>query len=364
MRPGRIWIAMVLVLLLGVVGAGAVLADQPGQETGDNGPCLACHGDPTLEYELPSGEVLSLHVEEGEFQDSVHGERMFACIACHTDISGYPHEEIKAWDMREYQIERYTLCRRCHPAQYELTLDSMHARVLASGNREGALCTDCHGSHEVSPPDEPRQKISITCSKCHEEIFAEYKESVHGAALLEESNPDVPTCIECHGVHNIQSPNTASFRAASPQMCARCHADERLMAQYGISSQVFESYVADFHGTTLQLFEADPDTPPRQAVCFDCHGVHDIQWTDDPESGIGIKENLLKVCRECHPDVAANFPDAWLGHYEPGPERTWQVYYTEIFFTILTASVVAALIGHMVLDFGRLVVKKLRWRSG
>ncbi len=47
-------------------------------------------------------------------------------------------------------------------------------------------------------------------------------------------------------------------------------------------------------------------------------------------------------------------------HYEPSAEETWQVYYTEVFFTILTASVVAGLIGHMVLDFGRLVVNKVR----
>jgi predicted CXXCH cytochrome family protein len=337
-----------------------VLADKPGQETGDNGPCLACHSDPSLEHEFPSGELLSLFVDEDVFQASVHGEQMFACIACHTEISGYPHPVNTAWDRRDYQIERYRQCRRCHPQQYELTLDSMHAQELAGGNREAALCTDCHGSHDVTSPYMPRHKISVTCSKCHSEVFEEYKESVHGAALLEESNPDVPTCIDCHGVHNIQSPNTASFRAASPQMCAGCHADERLMAQYGISHHVFDSYVADFHGTTLQLFEPDPDTPPRQAVCFDCHGVHDIQWTDDAETGIGIKENLLVVCQECHPDVAANFPDAWLHHYEPSPERSWQVFYTEIFFTILTASVVAALIGHMVLDFGRLVVKKMR----
>ncbi|UCC88531.1 MAG: cytochrome c3 family protein [Anaerolineales bacterium] len=356
----QFWIAAGIVLLLVLVGAGTALADKPAQETGDNSACLACHSDPSLKYELPSGELLSLTVDQAVFGDSVHGQQEFACIACHTEISGYPHPAITASDQRDYQIERYTLCRRCHPQQYELTLDSMHARVLASGNRQGALCTDCHGSHDIGSPHEPRQKISITCSKCHSEIFEQYKESVHGAALLEESNPDVPTCIDCHGVHNIQDPRTASFRAESPTLCAGCHADEYLMAQYGISPHVFDTYVADFHGTTLQLFEPDPDTPPRQAVCFDCHGVHDIKWTDDPESGIAIKENLLPVCRQCHPDAAANFPDAWMHHYEPSPEKTWQVYYTEIFFTILTTSVVTALIGHMVLDFARLVVKKLR----
>jgi hypothetical protein len=132
------------------------------------------------------------------------------------------------------------------------------------------------------------------------------------------------------------------------------------MAKYGLSAQVFETYLADFHGTTLQLFEPRPDASPREAVCFDCHGVHDIRRTDDPETGIGMKENLLEICRQCHSDATTSFPDAWLSHYEPSREKIISVYYTEKFFTILTVSVIAALMGHIVLDFGRLVVKKIK----
>ncbi|MBK7452544.1 MAG: hypothetical protein IPJ46_02160 [Anaerolineales bacterium] len=39
----------------------------------------------------------------------------------------------------------------------------------------------------------------------------------------------MPTCIDCHGVHNIQDPTTAQFRNETPQLCAKCHANDTLM---------------------------------------------------------------------------------------------------------------------------------------
>ena len=75
-------------------------------------------------------------------------------------IDGYPHPKLTAKDRRDFQMERYQQCQKCHPDQYKASLDSNHARALASGNREGAICTDCHGAHDVKKPDEPRQNIS------------------------------------------------------------------------------------------------------------------------------------------------------------------------------------------------------------
>ncbi len=53
------------------------------------------------------------------------------------------------------------------------------------------------------------------------------------------------------------------------------------MDKYGISTQVLNTYVADFHGTTVTLFEKQsPDAQTNKPVCYDCHGVHDIAATD------------------------------------------------------------------------------------
>ena len=187
---------------------GHVYRTRPrsGQEEGPNKTCLACHGIPDRTVELANGEVLPLYIDREGYNASVHGENKLLCTSCHTNISGYPHPQLAANDYRDFQIDRYAACRECHPEQYQATLDSMHATELAGGNREAPLCTDCHGAHDVSNPHEPRQAISVTCSKCHAAIFEQYKTSVHGAALLDESNPDVPTCVDCHGVHNIHDP--------------------------------------------------------------------------------------------------------------------------------------------------------------
>ena len=79
----------------------------------------------------------------------------------------------------------------------------------------------------------------------------------------------MPTCIDCHGVHNIGDPTTAEFRLKSPEMCAKCHTDPAIMDKYGISTQVLNTYVADFHGTTVTLFEKQsPDAETNKPVCY------------------------------------------------------------------------------------------------
>ncbi|MFQ5873676.1 MAG: cytochrome c3 family protein [Dehalococcoidia bacterium] len=319
--------------------------------------CLACHGNPDLSLTLPSGEVLSLYVDEEAYAASVHGRELL-CTACHHDFIPGAHPAVRAYDLRDFSLEAYTACKQCHSHEYERTLDSIHALAQAGGVREAAVCTDCHGAHAVADPDQPRQRISQTCAQCHDSVYQEYLESVHGAALFEESNPDVPVCTDCHRVHNVWGPDVPAFRTYSPRLCGHCHADETLMAKYGLSTAVFRTYVADFHSTSIQLFENQPDTRPNEAVCFDCHGAHDIRPTDDPESSV-VKENLLKACRKCHPNATANFPAAWVGHYVPSPEKASPVYYTNLFFTVLTVSVMLALMGYIVLDYGRLVLAKI-----
>jgi predicted CXXCH cytochrome family protein len=101
---------------------------------------------------------------------------------------------------------------------YEKTLDSVHQQALEEGNENAAVCTDCHGAHDVQDPSDPPSRIPETCRRCHSSIYETYATSVHGEALIGEGNPDVPTCIDCHGVHNVSGPSNRPFRLFSPQM--------------------------------------------------------------------------------------------------------------------------------------------------
>jgi hypothetical protein len=113
---------------------------------------------------------------------------------------------------------------------------------------------------------------------------------------------------------------------------------------------VFNTYVSDFHGTTVVLFEKlAPDQQTNKPVCIDCHGVHDMQQVDDPESSV-MKQNLLATCRKCHPDASANFPSSWLSHYVPSPTRDRMVYLVGLFYKILIPTVVGGMLIFVISD--------------
>ena len=281
-------------------------------------------------------------------------------MACHSNIEEFPHPPKTAKDYREFQLENSNRCQACHSEQFEEQLDSNHAHALEAGNRNAAVCIDCHGSHAIGKSDQPRNQISTSCGRCHGEIYAEYIDSAHGQSLLINSNPDVPVCTDCHNAHNQENPYTNSFRLKSPKLCAECHGDAELMAKYDISADVFSTYVADFHGLTITLFEKQhPDQQINTAVCTDCHGIHNIQKTTDADSTV-IKENLLNTCRRCHPDASANFPDSWVGHFPPTRDRHPIVYYANQFYRLLIPITIGGMILFVFIDAGGRIVRRFR----
>jgi len=367
------WLA-VIYLVLGLTAAGlappfvqpAAAASAPGPQDGDNTACLFCHSQSGLVRLLPNGESLPLTIDASHFIASAHNS--LGCVECHTAIPAFPHPEFKAGSLREVSLLFYTTCRQCHQEQYDKALDSVHQKALAAGNTHAAICTDCHNPHTQTPLTdvktgrllpEARLNIPQTCARCHNAIYEQYKASVHGSALVGEGNTDVPTCIDCHGVHNIQNPTTASFRLYSPILCSKCHTDPVIMDKYGISTQVLTTYVADFHGTTVTLFEkTSPDQVTNKPVCFDCHGVHNIQPVNDPQYGLAMKQNLLAACHKCHPDATANFPGAWMSHYIPSPTEYPVVYYVNFFYKIFIPTVIGGMVIYVLSDFTRRLIER------
>ena len=359
---------LVVGVTLGIAAASGSAA--PFDQGITNDACLGCHGKPDLSMTLESGEPIPLYVDLSVFRTSVHGRAGQACVQCHTDLDGYPHPAVAAKTRRDFTLQLYQTCRQCHADEYERTLDSAHEQASASGNLEAAICTDCHNAHQMQPLTDKetgrllpgaRTLIPLTCARCHSAIYEKYRSSVHGSALIGEGNADVPTCIDCHGVHNIPDPRTAAFRLDSPGLCAKCHADPAIMSRYGLSTGVLSTYVADFHGTTVTLFEKQsPDAETNKPVCFDCHGVHDIKRTDDPEKGLQVRENLLGKCQRCHPDATSNFPDAWLSHYIPSPDKAPLVYTVNLFYQLF----IPGTLGGMALLIALDVSWQIRSRRG
>ncbi|HEX7621586.1 MAG TPA: cytochrome c3 family protein [Anaerolineales bacterium] len=336
----------------------------PG-ELPDNAACLFCHEKPGLTRTLPGGETLSLTIDSSHFADSAH--QRVACSECHSNIVSFPHPDLQVQTLREFSLQMYTICQKCHEEQYSKTLDSVHMRAVAAGNTNAAICTDCHNPHTQPVITDqtgallPAARLSIPeiCARCHSAIYDTYKQSVHGAALTQEGNTDVPTCIDCHGVHNIEDPTTTAFRLQSPQLCAKCHTNPAIMSKYGIPTQVLNTYVADFHGTTVTLFEKlSADQATNKPVCFDCHGVHDIKRVDDPVYGLQMKQNLLLACQRCHPDANINFPDAWMSHYIPSPTHYPIVFYVNLFYKFFIPLVIGSMGVFVISDIVRRLIDR------
>ena len=349
--------ALVLALQTAPVQAG--IAPQGSQP--DSQYCLGCHSKPGMIKVLPSGEQLYLSIDATAFGASVHSHGDINCTACHKTISKFPHPEVTFTDRRDYTLSYQDICKDCHSDKVKP--DGMHQKQLASGNKNAPTCADCHNPHTQPKLKNEKgevvfiekAKIAQTCARCHSTIYNEYATSVHGAAAIGENNPDVPVCITCHGVHDIGDPTTNKFRLASPKLCADCHTNKAVMSKYGLSTDVYNTYVADFHGTTVTLFQKEsPDAQTNKAVCYDCHGVHNIVNPKDPKNGIAIKQNMLTACQKCHPDANANFPDSWMSHYIPSPERNPWVYYVNVFYMFFIPIVLGGM-GIFVLSdiFGR-----------
>jgi predicted CXXCH cytochrome family protein len=358
--------------LPGVAAAAVILFGPAALRGQDAASCLECHALPDQSLALPSGETRSVTLDADAFAASAHGEAGLDCLACHTEHAEYPHPEVKEQTSRDYVFARAQSCEACHEDQAREYADGVHKAMRANGKPQAATCGDCHDPHagrrltdgKGTLLPEARLAVPQTCARCHGAIYEQYKGSAHGAALIGEGNPDVPTCISCHGVHKIADPRTVRFRLDSPLLCASCHTDAAKMKKYGLSTAVLRTYVADFHGSTVTLFQkAHPDQQTNKPVCYDCHGVHDIPHTSDPQKGIRTKENLLRTCQQCHPTATANFPDSWMSHFIPDRERAPAVFWLGWLYRVLIPGTIGGMLVFVVADFARRQVDKRRARA-
>jgi len=126
------------------------------------------------------------------------------CISCHASDAMKPEyrEITEAWQA-SWHAQNKISCENCHGG------DPKDAALAMSRER---------GFVGVPQP----QNIPEFCGKCHIAIVTNFLESGHGKALM--SGHKAPTCVTCHGSHNIQK---ASINIISEQLCTKCHTYER-----------------------------------------------------------------------------------------------------------------------------------------
>ena len=323
--------------------------------------CQSCHQH-HLSMKFRNGEKMSLQVDISLLESSAHNK--LRCSDCHYGYSSEEHPEKRFRSRRDYIIASSESCRRCHFDNYTKTLDSVHHAILSQGNLNAPVCNDCHGSHQIAYISHGVKGGLVTtqrCKRCHETVYETYAKSVHGSALINEQNQDVPICIDCHTAHDIQDPLTLAYHEKIPQMCGNCHANPAIVAKYGLSTDVVKTYLADFHGVTLGFYKKQREElykPARPiAVCNDCHGTHNIVSTvsADPAS---VKRNLVKRCQKCHKGATANFPNAWLFHYKPSLTKYPMIFIVNGVYKVFLPIMWVGLILQVLLHIWRYAVNR------
>ena len=332
--------------------------------------CLACHSDASLTYDV-NGKSVSLHVDPKTFKDSIHGG-MFTCVDCHTDVKstahetpplkiscatchadeqaaydrsfhgkavqggnskaatcvdchGSPHELLPASDpkSRVHHTNIPATCGACHSQQFVMQDGgqsaqmvasyglSVHGHAVAAGSEKAAVCTDCHGTHEILDATDAKSPIfkfnvPTTCGqvprRCIKRVQTE-----HPRQAIAKGNWQAPVCTDCHGIHSIKSHLDPTLLLSAQNLaqatCARCHEGMRLSQEFGVEGRRETTYLASYHGLAAR------GGSQVVANCASCHGIHSIFPSSDPRSTIN-HANLARTCGQCHPGVTEKFTAA------------------------------------------------------
>jgi hypothetical protein len=272
----------------------------------DENGCLTCHSNPDLFKTDANGNKISLYVDQQELDKSAH--RFIDCTTCHTTN---PHQQ----DTPLNKLSLAEKCGTCHQYEYDLYKDSIHGQVVTQGDQQAATCVDCHS---------------------------------------DDSNP--------HSVIRVLDPSAPTYKKNIAQTCAKCHNNQQLMASYGIVEKVYETYMSSFHGKALELSNYEL-SQLDQATCTNCHGAHDIQAVNNPNSPVAGLQNLVKTCDQvgCHPGADIQFAAGFLGHKEASPQNIPVAHYTEIIFQILLYGVVG--FGAIIVILAIIRFALNRWRN-
>lgn len=351
-RRVRITAAAVLVVV------PLVLA-WPGLAAAAVRKCTICHGKPAFKKVLASGRVVSLYVDETALSESVHEKKK--CVDCHADVEEIPHREPPKTVNCTRCHYRGNVAGAPQQVDYGAYRRSVHGRLSAKGDPKAPACQGCHGNHRVFFHDDPRSRVaranvSATCGTCHLKVYNEYIESVHGQPVKKGKTLETALCTDCHGEHEIlehEDPKSTVFATHVAETCSRCHGAVPLMRKYGIKVEQVVTYEESFHGVASKFGSR------TVANCASCHGVHDIRGPEDPKSSVHLK-NIPATCGKCHKGANINYAKGKM-HVDPTKRSAGIIYWVAQSFKWLTIATMVGLIAHICLDLNR---KSKEWRAG
>jgi len=163
---------------------------------------------------------------------SIHGIGLYkagltvtaTCVDCHT-----AHQELPSSDATSSVNEKNIphTCAKCHDGIYEIYKQIVHFSKLDSHDIAGPSCANCHHAHTISRVDNAGFKATVIaqCGGCHENVVASYFETFHGK-VAKLGFDKAAACYDCHGSHYIlppEDPRSTLSKANIVSTCGKCH---------------------------------------------------------------------------------------------------------------------------------------------
>jgi len=280
-----------------LLSAPPVPSPIPHKDSGGKNTCLDCH---SVVNDTQAAVA-------AQYKSSVHAAAGVGCADCHggdptSDQITVAMDPANGFIGKPDRLGTIGVCAGCHANpermkgtglstdQYAKYWTSVHGQqLLKSADLRVAICTDCHGVHDIKKTSDPTAKTSVLnipdlCASCHADKarmapygiptdqYDIYSKSVHGVALLQNKDTRAPNCVSCHGSHDARPPTDATV----VEVCGQCHTATQALYQQSRHSQL-------------------PVAAPK---CWTCHGTHDVQ---QPSSAIFFHPTTPSYsCDTCH----------------------------------------------------------------
>jgi len=189
--------------------------------------CLRCHTN----EEMAQRFHFTRHNIGPTYEQSVHGRMIAAghadaatCNDCHGSHDILPSRNPQS------RVNRSNIpktCGACHWVVLDLYRKSIHGENFTRGSPDAPVCNNCHQDHRVMSTESDLFKLAVisNCGNCHQELLKSYRLSYHGK-ITQLGGTMTARCSDCHGSHNILAPSDPRSLVAQGNLvetCRRCH---------------------------------------------------------------------------------------------------------------------------------------------
>ncbi len=183
--------------------------------------CATCHADDGA-YGFDPAQT---------YHDSIHGDAIYRlglvqgplCSDCHGTHTILPKENPESL---LHPTNVSDTCGSCHQGIVEKYEPSVHGLYVAESPEEAPTCVSCHHSHGIEEVSQAfLTGVIRECSDCHLDLGASYLRSYHGKAR-NLGHDSVAICSSCHGAHDILPASNPASRISEENLvetCGACH---------------------------------------------------------------------------------------------------------------------------------------------